>query len=55
VAAIESDNVAALLPAADPALAREHVVLTAHFDHVGTGAPTARRTTCSSRSTSAPR
>jgi Zn-dependent M28 family amino/carboxypeptidase len=37
--AIESDNVAALLPGADPALAREHVVLTAHLDHVGVGAP----------------
>jgi Zn-dependent M28 family amino/carboxypeptidase len=36
--AIESDNVAALLPGSDPALAREHVVLTAHLDHVGIGA-----------------
>ncbi len=36
--AIESDNVAALLPGSDPALAREHVVLTAHLDHVGVGA-----------------
>jgi hypothetical protein len=36
---IESDNVAALLPGSDPALAREHVVLTAHLDHVGIGAP----------------
>ena len=35
---IESDNVAALLPGSDPALAREHVVLTAHLDHVGVGA-----------------
>jgi hypothetical protein len=36
--AIESDNVAALLPGSDPALAREHVVPTAHLDHVGIGA-----------------
>jgi hypothetical protein len=35
---IESDNVAALLPGGDPVLAREHVVLTAHLDHVGIGA-----------------
>jgi Zn-dependent M28 family amino/carboxypeptidase len=35
---IESDNVAALLPGSDPELAREHVVLTAHLDHVGIGA-----------------
>jgi Zn-dependent M28 family amino/carboxypeptidase len=35
---IESDNVAALLPGSDPTLAREHVVLTAHLDHVGIGA-----------------
>jgi Zn-dependent M28 family amino/carboxypeptidase len=38
-AAIESDNVVALLPGSDPALGREHVVLTAHLDHVGIGAP----------------
>ena len=38
-AAIESDNVAALLPGSDPTLGREHVVLTAHLDHVGIGAP----------------
>jgi len=36
---IESDNVVALLPGSDPALAREHVVLTAHLDHIGVGAP----------------
>ena len=35
---LQSDNVAALLPGSDPALAREHVVLTAHLDHVGVGA-----------------
>ena len=36
---IQSDNVAALLPGSDPTLAREHVVLTAHLDHLGVGAP----------------
>jgi Zn-dependent M28 family amino/carboxypeptidase len=36
---IESDNVVALLPGSDPSLASEHVVLTAHLDHVGIGAP----------------
>jgi Zn-dependent M28 family amino/carboxypeptidase len=38
-AAVESDNVVALLPGSDPVLAREHVVLSAHLDHVGVGAP----------------
>jgi Zn-dependent M28 family amino/carboxypeptidase len=38
-AAVESDNVVALLPGSDPALAREHLVLSAHLDHVGVGAP----------------
>jgi Zn-dependent M28 family amino/carboxypeptidase len=37
-AALESDNVVALLAGSDPALAREHVVLTAHLDHIGIGA-----------------
>ena len=37
-ATIQSDNVAALLPGSDPTLAREHVVLTAHLDHLGVGA-----------------
>jgi Zn-dependent M28 family amino/carboxypeptidase len=36
---ITSDNVVALLPGSDPALASEHVILTAHLDHVGIGAP----------------
>jgi Zn-dependent M28 family amino/carboxypeptidase len=36
--AIESDNVVALLPGSDSTLASEHVVLTAHLDHVGIGA-----------------
>lgn len=35
----ESANVAALLPGSDPELAREHLVMTAHLDHLGTGAP----------------
>jgi Zn-dependent M28 family amino/carboxypeptidase len=35
---IESPNVAALLPGSDPALAGEHVVVTAHLDHNGVGA-----------------
>jgi Zn-dependent M28 family amino/carboxypeptidase len=37
-AALQSDNIVALLPGSDPALAREYVVLTAHLDHVGVGA-----------------
>ncbi|MET0399904.1 MAG: M28 family peptidase [Longimicrobiaceae bacterium] len=32
-------NVVAVLPGGDPRLRREYVVLTAHFDHVGLGAP----------------
>jgi hypothetical protein len=35
-------NVVALLPGADPLLRDTYVVLTAHFDHVGVGAPDAR-------------
>jgi Zn-dependent M28 family amino/carboxypeptidase len=35
---LSSSNVAALLPGADPALAGEVVVFTAHLDHVGPGA-----------------
>ena len=34
----ESVNVVARLPGADPTLAAEHVVLTAHLDHLGIGA-----------------
>lgn len=37
--AVESRNVIARLPGSDPTLAAEHVVLTAHLDHVGIGAP----------------
>jgi Zn-dependent M28 family amino/carboxypeptidase len=37
--ALQSDNIVGLLPGSDPALGREHVVLTAHLDHVGMGAP----------------
>lgn len=36
---IESDNVAGVLPGTDPALRSEYVVLTAHLDHLGIGAP----------------
>jgi hypothetical protein len=35
----ESANVAALLPGSDPTLQQEHLVLTAHLDHLGVGAP----------------
>jgi Zn-dependent M28 family amino/carboxypeptidase len=34
-----SDNVVAKLPGADPALAGEYVLLSAHIDHVGVGEP----------------
>jgi Zn-dependent M28 family amino/carboxypeptidase len=36
---ITSDNVVGLVPGTDPRLASELVVLTAHLDHVGVGAP----------------
>jgi Zn-dependent M28 family amino/carboxypeptidase len=36
---VESANIAAKLPGSDPALKDEFVVLTAHIDHVGIGAP----------------
>lgn len=39
--AVQSRNVVARLPGSDPALADELVVLTAHLDHVGFGAPVA--------------
>lgn len=35
----ESQNVAALLPGADPVLKNEYVVVGAHFDHLGMGGP----------------
>ncbi len=35
---LESPNVVAKLPGSDPALAAEHIVYTAHLDHVGHGA-----------------
>jgi hypothetical protein len=34
-----SDNVAAMLPGADPTLAQEVIVFTSHLDHVGIGVP----------------
>ncbi|MCW5581438.1 MAG: M20/M25/M40 family metallo-hydrolase [Luteimonas sp.] len=36
---LDSRNVVARIPGGDPALAGEHVVYTAHLDHVGIGAP----------------
>jgi Zn-dependent M28 family amino/carboxypeptidase len=36
---IESDNVIAKLPGSDPVLKNEYVVLSAHIDHIGIGAP----------------
>jgi hypothetical protein len=36
---VESDNVIGRLPGSDPTLAAEHVVFTAHLDHVGIGVP----------------
>ncbi len=38
---VHSENVVAILPGRDPALAGEYVVLTAHLDHLGVGAPVA--------------
>src|SRR5688572_19076853 len=38
---VTSRNVAAKLPGSDTALGREHVVYTAHLDHVGIGTPVA--------------
>lgn len=34
---IEAPNVVAMLPGADPALANEYVIMSAHLDHVGIG------------------
>jgi hypothetical protein len=36
---VDGRNVVARLPGSDPTLAAEHVVLTAHLDHLGVGAP----------------
>lgn len=36
---VTSDNVVGVLKGSDPVLANEYVVLTAHLDHVGVGAP----------------
>ena len=38
-ASVESHNVAGVVKGSDPALAGQYVVLTAHLDHVGVGAP----------------
>lgn len=39
IAPVESRNVVAALPGSDAALAAQHVVYTAHLDHIGIGAP----------------
>jgi hypothetical protein len=36
---VESQNVVAVLPGADPQLKNEYVVLSAHLDHLGIGSP----------------
>jgi len=36
---VESSNIVAKLPGSDPALKNEFVVLSAHIDHIGIGAP----------------
>ncbi len=36
---VESQNVAGIVPGTDARLGREYMVLTAHLDHVGVGAP----------------
>ncbi|SIN67988.1 Zn-dependent amino-or carboxypeptidase, M28 family [Singulisphaera sp. GP187] len=38
-AAVESQNVAAVLPGTDPTLKDEYVVFSAHLDHLGVGKP----------------
>jgi Zn-dependent M28 family amino/carboxypeptidase len=38
-APVHSANVVAMLPGRDPALRKEYVVLSAHLDHLGLGAP----------------
>ena len=38
-APVESENVVGILPGSDPALAKEYVVISAHLDHLGVGAP----------------
>src|SRR6202044_91179 len=36
---VESPNIVAKLPGSDPALASEYVLVSAHLDHLGVGAP----------------
>jgi Zn-dependent M28 family amino/carboxypeptidase len=36
---VASHNIVAVLPGSDPILKAEHVVLSAHLDHLGTGSP----------------
>ena len=35
----KSENIAGVFPGSDPALSKEYVVISAHLDHVGIGAP----------------
>lgn len=39
IQAVRSDNVSGLVVGSDPALAKELIIVTAHLDHVGIGAP----------------
>jgi Zn-dependent M28 family amino/carboxypeptidase len=39
IAPANPPNVVAVLPGSDPSLRNEYVILSAHFDHVGVGAP----------------
>ena len=36
---VESQNVAAVYPGSDPVLKKQYVVMSAHLDHIGVGAP----------------
>ncbi|RSL19442.1 Zn-dependent M28 family amino/carboxypeptidase [Edaphobacter aggregans] len=36
---VESPNIVAMLPGSDPVLAKEYVIVSAHLDHLGVGAP----------------
>jgi Zn-dependent M28 family amino/carboxypeptidase len=36
---VESPNIVAMLPGSDPVLAKEYVIVSAHLDHMGVGAP----------------
>ena len=36
---VDSPNIAAMLPGQDPTLAKQYVMVSAHLDHLGVGAP----------------